>query len=305
MARWPSSPDEAAAPVTSIKRRALGKGLSALLPIPEPEPGAAPAPEAGTAEVPIDRLDPNPFQPRSAMDPSRLLELAASIRETGIVQPILVRRVGERYQIIAGERRWRAARQLGLTTVPVTLRQVADERLLELALVENIQREDLTPLEEAQAFHRLQEELRLTQEEVARRVGRERSTIANALRLLRLPGEVRDLLGTGRLDAGHARALLALDRAEDQVALGREAARKGLSVREVERQVARLRAPRTRVAARRDANTRAAEERLRAALGTRVEIRRQGKGGALRIQFTSEAELNRLFEMLVRSGRGR
>jgi ParB family transcriptional regulator, chromosome partitioning protein len=292
--------------VTITKRKALGKGLSALLPVPEPEPGGAPGP-AGSPEVPIDRLEPNPFQPRSALDPSRLAELAASIRESGIVQPILVRRVGDRYQIIAGERRWRAAQQLGLGTVPVTLRVVADDRLLELALVENIQRQELTPLEEAQAFQRLQAEFRLTQEEVARRVGRERSTIANALRLLRLPGEVRELVGTGGLDAGHARALLALERAEDQVALGREAARKGLSVREVERQVARLRArpTKTRVHSRRDANTRAAEERLRAALGTRIEIRRQGKGGALRIQFTSEAELNRLFEMLVRAGRGR
>jgi ParB family chromosome partitioning protein len=290
--------------VTVTKRKALGKGLSALLPVPEPEPGAAAA-AAGGAEVPIDRLEANPFQPRLALDPSRMAELAASIRESGIIQPILVRRVGERYQIIAGERRWRAAQQLGLRTVPVTLREVADERLLELALVENIQRQELTPLEEAQAFHRLQTEFRLTQEEVARRVGRERSTIANTLRLLRLPAELRELVGTGRLDAGHARALLALERAEDQVELGREAARKGLSVREVERQVARRRAPPARARSRRDANTRAAEERLRAALGTRVEIRRQGKGGALRIQFTSEAELNRLFEMLVRAGRGR
>jgi ParB family chromosome partitioning protein len=289
--------------VTNTKRKALGKGLSALLPVPEPEQVAAAG--AASDEVPIDRLEPNPFQPRSALDPSRLLELAASIRESGIIQPILVRQVGERYQIIAGERRWRAAQQLGLATVPVTLRVVADERLLELALVENIQRQELTPLEEAQAFHRLQTEFRLTQEEVARRVGRERSTITNTLRLLRLPAELRELVGTGRLDAGHARALLALERAEDQVELGREAARKGLSVREVERQVARLREPKARARPRRDANTRAAEERLRAALGTRVEIRRQGKGGALRIQFTSEAELNRLFEMLARAGRGR
>src|SRR6266481_2973377 len=200
-----------------MKRKALGKGLSALLPDPEP------------AAAPLASLEPNPFQPRSALDPARLGELAASLRESGMVQPILVRRVGERYQIIAGERRWRAAQQLGLGTVPVTLREVADERLLELALVENIQRQELTPLEEAQAFHRLQTEFRLTQEEVARRVGRERSTIANTLRLLRLPAELRELVGTGRLDAGHARALLALERAEDQVELGREAARKGLS----------------------------------------------------------------------------
>ena len=291
--------------MSSPKRRALGRGLSALLPIPESEEGAVPRAEPGGAEVPIDQLDPNPFQPRSAVDPVRLGELAASIRESGMVQPILVRRVGERYQIIAGERRWRAAQQIGLATVPVVVREVPDERLLELALVENIQRQELTPLEEAQAFHRLQEEFRLTQEEVARRVGRERSTVANALRLLRLPRELRDLLATGRLDAGHARALLALDGAEDQVALGREVARKGLSVREVERRVALLRAPRKRTSGRRDANTRAAEERLRAALGTRVRISRRGRGGTLRIPFLNEAELNRLFELLLRAGRGR
>ena len=287
----------------SAKRRALGKGLSAL--IPEPEAAAVPVPASAT-EVPIGALDPNPFQPRSAMDPARLAELAASIRESGIVQPILVRRRGERYQIIAGERRFRAAQANGLPTVPVTVREVADEHLLELALVENIQREELNAIEEAQAFHRLQEEFRLTQEEIARRVGRDRTTVANTLRLLRLPRELREMVASGRLDAGHARALLALDRAEDQVALGREAARKGLSVREVERRVAFLRAPRARTAsARKDANTRAAEERLRGALGARVEIARRGRGGQIRVLFAGEAELNRLFELLVRAGRGR
>jgi ParB family chromosome partitioning protein len=182
---------------------------------------------------------------------------------------------------------------------------VADDRLLELALVENIQRQELSPLEEAQAFHRLQEELRLTQEEVARKVGRDRTTITNTLRLLRLPREVRDLLHSGALDAGHGRALLALEKGEDQVALAREAARKGLSVREVERRVAQARAPRSRTAPARDANTRAAEERLRVALGTRVEIARRGRGGQVRIAFNSEAELSRLFEALVRPGRPR
>jgi len=285
------------------KRRALGKGLSAL--IPEPEAPPAPA-SASAAEVPIGSLDPNPFQPRTAMDPKRLAELGASIRESGIVQPLLVRRRGERYQIIAGERRFRAARAIGLASVPVTVREVADEHLLELALVENIQREELNAIEEAQAFHRLQDEFRLTQEEIARRVGRDRTTIANTLRLLRLPRELREMVVSGRLDAGHARALLALDRADDQVALGREAARKGLSVREVERRVALLRAPRAKAApARKDANTRAAEERLRGALGARVEIARRGRGGQIRVLFAGEAELNRLFELLVRAGRGR
>jgi ParB family chromosome partitioning protein len=286
-----------------MKRKALGKGLSALLPDPEP----APAPPAGdrASEAPVASLEPNPFQPRSALDPARLSELTASIRESGMVQPILVRRHGERYQIIAGERRWRAAQQAGLATVPIVVRDVADDRLLELALVENIQRQELTPLEEAQAFHRLQEELRLTQEEVARKVGRDRTTVTNTLRLLRLPREVRELLNTGGLDAGHGRALLALDKAEEQIALAREAARKGLSVREVERRVALLRAPRTRTPPTRDANTRAAEERLRAVLGTRVQIARRGRGGQVRIAFATEAELNRLFEVLVRPGRPR
>jgi len=288
---------------TPVKRRALGKGLSAL--IPEPELPSAPA-AASATEAPIGSLDPNPFQPRSAMDPARLAELGASIRESGIVQPILVRRRGERYQIIAGERRFRAAQSIGLTSVPVTVREVADEHLLELALVENIQREELNAIEEAQAFHRLQDEFRLTQEEIARRVGRDRTTVANTLRLLRLPRELREMVTSGRLDAGHARALLALDRADDQVALGREAARKGLSVREVERRVALLRAPRApAAAARKDANTRAAEERLRGALGARVEIARRGRGGQIRVVFAGEAELTRLFELLVRAGRGR
>jgi ParB family transcriptional regulator, chromosome partitioning protein len=287
----------------STRRKALGRGLSAL--IPEPEAPPAPAPGAA-AEVPIGALDPNPFQPRAALDPARLAELAASISESGIVQPILVRRRGERYQIIAGERRFRAAQAAGLATVPVTVRDVADEHLLELALVENIQREDLNPIEEAQAFHRLQEEFGLTQEEIARRVGRDRTTVANTLRLLRLPRELREMVGTRRLDAGHARAILALDRAEDQVALGREAARKGLSVREVERRVALRRAPRGPGGRpRKDANTRAAEERLRSALGARVEIARRGRGGQIRVLFAGEAELNRLFELLVRAGRGR
>jgi ParB family chromosome partitioning protein len=287
------------------KRRALGRGLSALIPEPEPRPSAAG--EGAAGEVPVDLLEPNPFQPRSLMDPARLAELTASVRESGIVQPILVRRRGERYQIIAGERRWRAAQAAGLLRVPVTLREVADSQLLELALVENVQRQELTALEEAQAFQRLQDEFHLTQEDIARRVGRERSTIANTLRLLRLPGELRGLVAQGRLDAGHARALLALERGEDQLELGREAARKGLSVREVERRVALLRAPRRAATpARKDANTRAAEERLRGALGSRVEIARRGRGaGEIRVAFASEAELNRLFELLLRCGRGR
>ena len=284
-----------------MKRKALGKGLAALLPDPDGPTGAGDT----AAEVPSDRLDPNPLQPRTMIAAGRLNELAASIQESGMVQPILVRRVGGRYQIIAGERRWRAAQQLGLATVPVTIRDVPDDRLLELALVENIQREELSPLEEALAFQRLQEELKLTQEEVARKVGRDRSTVANALRLLRLPRDVRDLLASGALDGGHGRAILALDRAEEQSSMARAAARHGWSVREVERRVALQRAPRPAGKKRAEPNTRAAEERLRAALGTRVEIVRRGAGGQIRIRFASEAELNRIYESLVRPARGR
>jgi ParB family chromosome partitioning protein len=279
-----------------MKRKALGKGLSALLPDPEPLPLAG--------EAPVGSLEPNPYQPRTAMQPEGLAELARSIRESGIVQPILVRRHGDRYQIIAGERRWRAAQQVGLPTVPIAVRDVPDDQLLELALVENIQRAELSPVEEAQAYHRLQDEFGLTQEEVAARVGKERSTVANMLRLLRLPVEIRALMDGRQLDAGHARALLALDDDQARLELAREAARRGLSVREVERRVALMRAP-PRPAARRDPNTRAAEERLRAALGTRVEIRRRGRGGVLKIAFGSEAELQRVFDTLLRAARAR
>jgi ParB family chromosome partitioning protein len=279
-----------------MKRKALGKGLSALLPDPDPVPAG---------EVPVDSLEPNPYQPRTALEPQALAELAHSLRESGMVQPILVRRHGGGYQIIAGERRWRAARQAGFAHVPVTVRDVRDEELLELALVENIQRAELSPLEEAQAYHRLQEEFRLTQEQVASKVGKDRSTVANTLRLLRLPAEIRELIARGALDAGHARALLALDDSEQRLELAREAARRGLSVREVERRVALLRAPARGAAPRRDANTRAAEEKLRAALGTRVQIGRRGRGGVLRIAFGSESELQRLFELLLRAARAR
>jgi ParB family transcriptional regulator, chromosome partitioning protein len=288
--------------VSPGKRKALGRGLSALIPEPEAE---APREPAAAAEVALSELEPNPFQPRLSIDPARLAELAASIRASGVVQPILVRRHGERYQIVAGERRWRAAQAAGLASVPVSVREVKDEQLLELALVENVQREELTPLEEAQAFQRLQSELGLSQDEIARRVGRDRTTIANTLRLLKLPRELRELLTQGKLDAGHARALLGLERVDEQLQLGREAARKGLSVREVERRIALARAPGGRTGPRKEPNTAAAEERLRRALGTRVEIARRGKGGAIRVRFKSEAELQRLYELLLRAGRGR
>ena len=185
-----------------MKRNALGKGLSALLPDPEPS-SPADVPDHSPHEVGVETLEPNPLQPRSHFDTAALDELAASIRETGLVQPILVRRLaGGRHQIIAGERRWRAAKQVGLATVPVLVRDVPDDRLLEMALVENIQRQELTPVEEAQAYQKLLETLRLTQEELAKKLGKDRSTVANSVRLLRLPAEIQALVNDRRLDAG-------------------------------------------------------------------------------------------------------
>jgi ParB family chromosome partitioning protein len=292
-----------------MKRNALGKGLSALLPDPEPQAPAPSSPSAATVEAPIGALEPNPVQPRLHMDPTALEELATSIRESGIVQPILVRPQPDgRFQIIAGERRWRAAQKAGLPTVPIAIRNVSDDRLLELALVENIQRQELSPMEEARAYQNLIDTLHLTQEELAQKLGKDRSTVANGLRLLRLPIEVQVLVTEKKLDAGHARPLLALERAADQISLAREAVRKGYSAREIERQVALQRAPKAvgtaeKAERRKDANTRAAEEQLRAALGTPVEIKRRARGGALQIAFANEAELNRLFEWLVRRTR--
>ena len=241
------------------------------------------------------------------MDPARLAELGASIRESGIVQPILVRRRGERYQIIAGERRFRAAQAIGLASVPVTVREVADEHLLELALVENIQREELNAIEEAQAFHRLQDEFRLTQEEIARRVGRDRTTVANTLRLLRLPRELREMV-VERPPRRRARPGPARPRPRGRPGRARPGggAQGPLRARGRAARGAPAGAARVRTAsARKDANTRAAEERLRGALGARVEIARRGRGGQIRVLFAGEAELNRLFELLVRAGRGR
>lgn len=281
-----------------MKRKALGKGLGALLPDPDD------AGEAGPREVELDRLDPNPFQPRRVFRAEELQELQDSIQQSGLLQPILVRPRGARFEIVAGERRFRAAQALALPRVPVVVRELDDRQMLELALVENLQREDLAPLDEAQAYERLRAEFRLTQEEIAKRVGKQRATVANALRLLRLPDAVKTLLAERRIEAGHARALLALEAAGQQLALARETDRRGLSVREVERRVAQRSAPK-RPAARRDPNTRAAEERLRQALGTGVEITRRGKGGQLRLRFASEAELVRLFELLLRGARGR
>ncbi len=252
--------------------------------------------------MPLALLDANRRQPRRKFDDDGIAELARSIAKTGILQPVLVTREGERYRILAGERRVRAARQAGLVEVPVFVREgVTDRDHLLLALVENVQRRDLTPLEEAEAYRHLREDFGLTQEDVAERVGKDRATVANALRLLKLAAPVREALENGEITAGHARALLALPSAADQETLAKEIVRRGLSVRAVEARVAAFAkgaAGRKKGTRTIDADTRDAEVRLARTLGTKVEIRRKKRGGEVRIAFYSEEELIGLFERL-------
>jgi ParB family chromosome partitioning protein len=282
-----------------MKRKALGKGLAALL----PEASAPPVGER-LLEVAPDRIDPNPHQPRQHIDPGRLAELAKSMTEQGVVQPLVVRRLGSRYQLIAGERRWRAAQQAGLEKLPVIVREATDGELLEIALVENIQREELNPIEEASAYRRLITDLGYSQEQVASRVGKDRSTVANVLRLLRLPREIRALIAGQKLSPGHARPLLSLNDPEAQTLIARQIVEKGLSVREVERRVKFASQPPKSGgrSARSDPNTREAEGQLERALGTRVRIRRKGargRQGQIEIEFHSEEELQRIYEAVV------
>jgi ParB family chromosome partitioning protein len=281
------------------KRPALGRGLSALIPDSLPPAAAPPAAADRSLDVDTDLLRPNTFQPRAQMDDERIEDLARSIRANGIIQPIVVRRADHGYQIIAGERRWRAAQRAGLLKVPVVVRDIPDDRLLAVALIENIQREDLNPIEEAVAYRRLSDEFHLTQEQIADAVGKDRSSIANILRLLRLPQEVRANVASNALSMGHARAILALPDEASQLRLARDVVARGLSVRETEALAKKSSAPEEKKAQPTDVHTRAAEERLRLALGTRVRIVRRGKGGRVEIDFVSEDELQRLYERLT------
>ena len=288
------------------KRPALGKGLSALIP-DAPEP-----PRTSPSEVDVDRLSPNRFQPRTHVDEARLDDLARSIKANGVIQPIVVRRVGDRFQIIAGERRWRAALKAGLQRVPIVVREVGtgqERSLLEMALIENIQREDLNPIEEALAYRRLVDEFQLKQEDIAEAVGKDRASIANQLRLLKLPDDIRADVAAGTLSMGHARALLALPAEADQRRLARDVIARSLSVRETESMVKRIAdggvakeepTPPKPV----DVHTRAAEERLRLVLGTKVRIIRRGQRGRIEIDFVSEDELIRIYEQLTDRGAG-
>ena len=278
------------------KRPALGRGLSALIP---DAPASAPA-TARALDVDTDLLTPNRFQPRTVMDDGRIEELARSIRSRGIIQPIVVRKADTGYEIIAGERRWRASQRAGLLKVPIVIRDIPDERMLAAALIENLQREDLNPIEEAHAYRRLADEFHLTQEQIAEAVGKDRSSVANVTRLLRLPLEVRENVAAGAIAMGHARALLSLPDEAAQLRWGREVVAKQLSVRETEVLVKKALTPAApRETPPKDVHTRAAEDRLRFALGTAVRIVRKGKGGRIEVDFTSEDELHRLYEQMV------
>ena len=279
------------------KRKALGRGLRAL--IPEP---VAPLRREPAQEVDLDLLRPNREQPRGIIEDGRLDELAASIRSHGIIQPLVVTRQEDgKFEIVAGERRWRAAQRAGLLRVPVVERTVANSKRLELALIENIQREDLNAIETAAAYARLADEFGFTQEEIARSVGRDRATVANYQRLLRLPAEVRAEVASGALSMGHARALAGLADEQAQLEIAREVLARDLSVRETEALVkGRSEPPRPAPEPPPpDVHTRAAEDRLKVALGTRVRIVRRGKRGRIEISFVSEDELQRLYEQLT------
>jgi ParB family chromosome partitioning protein len=277
-------------------RHGLGRGLGALL---------SPAQEAAAAavELPVDAIAPNPQQPRKSFEDNGLQELAASLRQTGLLQPVVVRRIGQGYQLIVGERRWRAARLAGLTRIPAVIREASDAQSLELALVENLLREDLNPMEEAEAYERLLAEFGWTQEDLAQRVGRDRSSVANCLRLLKLPELIQADLRARRLTMGHARALLSLPSPAEQLRLREQILAQSWSVRATEEGVKGKRPLPSRRHLRRSPELGALEDALRSALATRVRLVGSERGGRIEISYSSREELDRLAEHLVRQGR--
>jgi ParB family chromosome partitioning protein len=288
-----------------MTRKALGRGLGALL----SAEGAAAAPEE-TNEIPIDLIDPTLLQPRRIFDDAKLDDLANSIRANGVVQPVLVRRKGSRFELIAGERRWRAAERAGLARIPAVVRNVADEKVLEIALIENIQREDLNSIEEARAYKKLIETLGLTQETVAERVGRDRSYVTNYLRLLRLPEDIQELLQAGRISTGHARTLLGTDQPDIQRRIARKIIELDLSVRATEQLVRsateQTRSPRAKDTTAKqgtDPNVQAAEKKLRRHFGTKVKIIQAhgASSGRIELEFYNQSDLNRLYGLLTQS----
>src|ERR1700730_270473 len=301
-----------------MPRNALGRGLGALIREPEPQfpppsaspaAGAAAAParetmSAGPQQIDIDLLEPSPFQPRTRFREEALDELARSIKASGIIQPLVVRPVGSRYQLIAGERRWRAAQRAGLSKVSVIVRQVSDELALEMTLVENIQREDLNPIEAAREFDRLMEEFQLTQEVVAERTGKDRTTVANAVRLLKLEPTIQEWIEDGKLSAGHGRALLAVADPQLRTRYALRASRGGLTVRQIKRLAARRARTGAPAAtpAHQDANIRSALDELQRHLGTKVLLREKTKmrPGQLVLEYYEDAQLMGLYDRLMK-----
>jgi len=300
-----------------MPRNALGRGLGALIREPESQvaPQSAPAAigavsppsreimSAGPQQIDIDLIEPSPFQPRTRFREEALEELARSIKASGIIQPLVVRPVGSRFQLIAGERRWRAAQRAGLSKVSAIVRQVSDELALEMTLVENIQREDLNAIETARAFERLMEEFQLTQESVAERTGKDRATVANAVRLLKLEPTIQEWIEEGKLSAGHGRALLAVADSQLRMRYARRASRGGLTVRQIERLAARrVRTGGATVDEPHDVNIRAALDELQRHLGTKVVLREKTKlrPGQLVLEYYEDAQLMSLYDRLMK-----
>lgn len=270
-------------------RQALGRGLEALIPLAKGEPGIV--------EIPLAEIRPSPFQPRKRFDDKKLDELAASIRAQGILSPVIVRQIPGGYELVAGERRLRATERAGLERIPAVVREMSNAGMLEVALIENVQREDLNPVEEAEVYRRLIEEFGLTQEEMAARVGKDRASIANTLRLLKLPHPIREDLIEGAMSAGHGRALLGLDGRDLQLTAREAVIRRGLSVRATELLVKRLKngpAAQDRTIRRKAPGLAQAEEQLRRTLATKVRIIRRGQRGRIEVEFYSEDDLDRL-----------
>ena len=286
-------------------RKALGKGLGALLPTRPPVAAVPPPVQTNDAPqtLPVDLIDPNPLQPRRLFQNERLAELAQSIRTNGIVQPLVVRRMGDRYQLVAGERRWRAAKLAEIRDLPVVIRDIPDDRLLEISLIENIQREDLNPIETAHAFARLGEELQLSPEQIGLRTGKDRSTIANFLRLLQLPEDLQQLVAERRLSAGHARCLLPLPTVALQREVAEKAVAQGWSVRQTERTTQKMmadRQPKHVDEVQVDPNVKAAIQEMQRILGTRVRILEKAKkGGKIEIEYYSQEDLDRIYDVIV------
>ena len=280
------------------QKKVLGRGLGALIPQKESVTARV---AAGLLELPIDQIAPNPYQPRKTFNEDSIDELGRSVKMHGIVQPLVVTRAGDRYKLIAGERRFRAAQKAGLDTVPVVVKDdLKAGDALEIALIENIQREDLNPIEEALAYHQLHQEFGLTQEEISKRVGKERSTVANFLRLLKLPESVKKLLASGQLSMGHARALLAVESAKKQEQLADRVVKRNLNVRQTE-MMASENSPKAdeKKEKEKDVFTRDAEEKLQRTLRAKVEINRRRRGGVIHIRFASEEDLIRIYDDIV------